>query len=84
MIMLVPFLINIPAALNRSQFLFLLALTEAGVVPCRDRKKSTPTSSIVRIIFLFSSFEAIEGVLRNQNIMIDLEIFADQNLLNLA
>ena len=36
---------------------FLFAIAAAGVVPCRGRKKSPRTSSIVQITFLFRSFE---------------------------
>ena len=57
-------------ALNVKSFLFLFAITAAGVVPCGGPKKCTRTSPIVQIIFSFWSFEIDEGILRNQKISI--------------
>ena len=65
-------------ALKGSQFLFLFAITAAGVVPCGGPKKSPRTSSIVQIIFSFWSFEVSEGILRNQKIITGLDSFSNQ------
>ena len=64
--------------------LFLFAITAAGVVPCGGPKKSPRTSSIVKILFSFWSFEIRKGILRNQNIIIGLDSFSNQRLINLA
>ena len=45
----------------------LFAITAAGVVPCGGRKKSSRTSSIVQIIFLFRSFEISYDIQSVQN-----------------
>ena len=45
-------------------FLFLFAITAAGVVPCGGPKKFPHISSIVQIIFPFWSFAIREGILR--------------------
>ena len=45
-----------------SQVLFLFAITAAGVVPCGGRKMSTPTSSVVQIIFSYWSFEISDNI----------------------
>ena len=66
----IPFLINVFTALKESQFYFLFAITAAGVVPYRGRKKSPRTSSIVQVIFSFWSFEISEDILRNQKFVI--------------
>ena len=58
--------------------------TAAGVVTCGGPKKSPRTSSIVQIIFSFWSFEIIEGILRNQKIIIGLDSFSNPRLIYLA
>ena len=59
--------------------LFLLAITEAGVLPCGGPKKSLRTSSIVHIIFSFWSFEISEGILNYQKFIIGLDTFSNQH-----
>ena len=66
-------------ALNGS-VLFLFAITAAGVAPCGGSKNSSRTSSIVKIIFSFRSFEISEGILRNQKIIIGLDSSSNQRL----
>ena len=68
----------------RISVLILFAITAAGVVPCGGRKTSPRTSSIVQIIFSFWSFEISEGILRNQKIIIGLDLFSNQLLIYLA
>ena len=53
---------NVFIARRGTHFLFLFAFTAAGVVQCGDR-----TSTIVRFIFYFWSFEISVNILRNQN-----------------
>ena len=62
----------------------LFAITAAGVVPCGGPKKSPRTSSIVRNMFSFWSFEISEGSLRNRKIIIGLDSFSYQRLMYLA
>ena len=57
----------------------IIAITAAGVVPCGGPKKSPRTSSTVQIMF-----EISEGILRNQQIIIGLDSFSNQRLINLA
>ena len=71
-------------ALKGSQFLFLFAITAAGVVPCGGRKKSPRTSSIVQVIFSFWSFEIREDILRNQKFIIGSDSFCNQCLIYLV
>ena len=48
--------------------------TAAGVVPCGSRKKPPRTSSIVQIIFYFSSLRSEDNyILNNQEILIGLD-----------
>ena len=68
-------------ALRGSQFLFLFAITAAGVVPCGGPEMSPRTSSIVQIIFSFSSFEISGGILRNQKIINGFDSFSHQYLI---
>ena len=55
-----------------------LFVTEGGVVPYGDCKKSPRTPCIVHIIFSFWSFEISGTTLRNQKFMIDLNSFSKQ------
>ena len=55
-----------------SEFLFLFAITAAGVVPCGGPKRSTRTSSIVQIIFSFWTFDS-----RNQKNIIALDFLTN-------
>ena len=48
-------------------FLFLFAITAAGVVSCGCNKKSSRTSSILQITFYFWSFEINGNILRILN-----------------
>ena len=66
-------------ALKGSLFI-LFAITAAGVVPCGGPKMSPRTSSIVQIIFSFWFFEISEGILRNQKLIISLDLFSRQRL----
>ena len=63
------------AALKGSQFYFLFAITAADVVPRGGPKKYPRTSSIVQIIFFFWSFEISKCNLRNQKIIMGLDLF---------
>ena len=49
---------------------------------CGGPKKSPRTSSIVQIIFSFSSFEIREDILRNQKIIIGLDSYSNQRSIN--
>ena len=49
--------------LKELNFIFLFAITAVGVVPCDSSKKPPPTSSIVRFIFHFWSFEISRNTL---------------------
>ena len=51
-------------AFKGTNFLFLFAITAAGVVPCGGPKMSPFTSSIVQIIFYLWSFEINGNILR--------------------
>ena len=68
----------------KGSVLFLFAITAAGVVPCGGPTKYPRTSSIVQIIFSFWSFEISEGILRIYEIIIGLDSFSNQRLINLA
>ena len=50
-------------------FIFLFAVTAAGVVPRGSPKKWPRISSIVQFIFYFWSFKISRNILRNQNIL---------------
>ena len=50
--------LHIFTASKVSSFYILFAITAAGVVPCGGPKKSPRTSSILRVIFFFRSFES--------------------------
>ena len=54
-------------------FIFVFAITAAGVVPCGGPKTSPSTSSIVQIIFYFWSFEINGNILRIQKLVLCLE-----------
>ena len=77
----ITFLVNMFTAV-RGSVLFSFAITAAGIV--QRPKKSPRTSSTVQIIFSFWSFEFCEGILRNQKIIIGLDLFSNQCLKYLA
>ena len=54
-------------------------MTAAVVVQCGD-----PKLSILQIIFSFWSLEISEGILRNQEIFIDVDSFFNQSLIYLV
>ena len=59
--------------------LILFVIAAAGVVPCGGPKSPLScTLSIVQIIFTFWSFEISEDILRNQKIIVGLDIFSNQ------
>ena len=64
--------------------LFALSNTAAGAVSCGGPRKSVRTSSVVRILFFFWSFEISEGILRNKKIMTSLDSFSNQRLIYLT
>ena len=72
------------AALKGSQFYFFFAITAADVVPRGGPKKYPRTSSLVQIKFFFWSFEISKCVLRNQKIIMGLDLFFYQSLIYLA
>ena len=49
-------------------------------MPCGGPKKSSRTSSIVKIIFSVSNFDISEGIQRNQKIIIGLDSFSNRYL----
>ena len=59
-------IMNVFTASKGSNF-YIFAITAAGIVPCGGRKKSSRTSSIVQITFLFRSFEIIKDIQSVQN-----------------
>ena len=63
--------------------IFLFANTAAGVVSCGGHYKPPRTSTTAQIIFSFWSFEISEGIVRNQNFMINLDIFLNMYCLTL-
>ena len=56
-------------------FIFLFAITVAGVVPCGGPKKTSRTSSIVQIIFYVWFFEINGHILRIQKLVLCLELY---------
>ena len=60
-------LLNVFSALKGTHFYILFAVTAAGVVLCGSPKKQPRTSSIVRFILFFWSFEISGNILSNQN-----------------
>ena len=61
--------LNVFTASKDSNNYILFAITAASVVPCGGPKKSPRTSSIVQIIFFFSSFEISEDIWSISNIL---------------
>ena len=70
-------------ALKGSQIYFYLLILQL-VLSHVAAIKSPRTSSIVQIIFSFRSFEISEDILRNQKIIIGLDTFSNQHLINLV
>ena len=64
-------------------FVFLFAFIVVGVVQCGGHKTSPRTSTIVQFIFHFWSFEINKHILRNQNLIIDLDSHSRQHLIYL-
>ena len=69
--------------LKERTFEFLFAFIAAGVVQCGGRKRSPRTSTIVQFIFHFWSFEISEHILRNQNLIIGLDLYSRQRFIYL-
>ena len=65
-------------ALKGTYFSILFDFTAAGIVPCGGRKTSPRTSTIVRFIFHFWSFEKSERILRNQKLTNGLDSYSRQ------
>ena len=64
-------------------FVFSFVFTAAGVVQCDGRKRSPRTSTIVQFIFHFQSFKISEHILRNQNLIISLDLYSRQRFIYL-
>ena len=70
--------INIITAFEGTHFQILFAITAAGVVPCGGPKRSPRISSIVQIMFSFSSFEIREGIWGSLKILLGSDSFSKQ------
>ena len=69
---------NVFIALKGIHFVFLFALTAAGVVQCGSHKTSPRTSTIVQFIFYFWSLEISVNIPRNQKYIIGLDSYSRQ------
>ena len=66
---------------NELAFIFLFAITAAGVVLCGGPKMSPCTSSVVQIIFYFWFFEINGNILRIQKLVLCLQPYILNSIL---